>query len=650
LQAAITNRIDGLNPSQQLALKVASVIGRIFSLRVLEAVHPIEADRQALPDYMESLTRLSLTLIESEAPDLAYIFKHAVTQEVAYNLMLYSQRRQLHQAVAEWIEQSNERNLESYYPLLAHHWTQAAEAHDAARNEHAIRKAVEYLEKAGEQAMQNYSNKEAIQFFSTVLEWDAKLPKPEGRDALRRHQLRSARWHSSLGLAYYGLGLLPDCNQHVREALILLGNPIPTKSAQFGLGLFPQIIRQMWHWYFPKRYIGSVKDADREVAIEVARLYELMSRIYFYSNETLPIMYTVLRFLNEAEKVGTSPELASAYSNMGALAGIAQLHKLAETYVSRGLAVAETVNQPSNLITVSVVTSAYKITVGKWDEVRERVEEAKAICEQLGDYRQWGDCTAMLGESALISGDLQYAGKIQKVLLDDARRRRSPLHQCWGLLGVARNNIRMSHEADAIPMLEEALEILKETPNLASSIETNSQLALAHCRLGQDEAALTYIKHVLDLSANISPTVYSMNIGFAAVADACFELWEKALRAQPVIDSEQYKLLSEKAIKPLRAFQGVFPIGQPVTPYYQGWYEWLTGKQEAALKSWNKGLEAAQKFNMPYEEGLLRVKLGARVKDDSQKLHFERAIQIFENMGAVYELKLAKSEARKAGF
>lgn len=650
LQAAITNRIDGLDPSQQLTLKVASVIGRIFSFRVLEAVHPIEADRQALPDYMETLTRLSLTLVESEAPDLAYIFKHAVTQEVAYNLMLYSQRRQLHQAVAEWIESSNERNLESYYPLLAHHWTQAAEAHDAARNELAIRKAVEYLEKAGEQAMQNYSNKETIQFFLAALEWDAKLPKPEGRELLRRQQLRQARWHGRLGLAYYGLGLLPDCNQHVREALILLGNPIPTKSAQFGLGLFPQIIRQVLHRYFPARYIGSAQGDEREIALEVSRLYELMSRIYFYSNETLPIMYTVLRFLNEAEKAGTSAELASAYSNMGVLAGFAQLHGLAETYVSRGLAVAEAVNQPSNLTTVSVVTSAYKLTVGKWDEVRERVEEAKAICEQLGDYRQWGDCTAMLGESALISGDLQYAVKIQKVLLDDARRRRSPLHQCWGLLGVARNNIRLGHEADAVPMLEEALEILKETPNLSSSIETNGQLALAHCRLGQNDAALEYVKKVLDLSANISPTVYSMNIGFAAVADACFELWEKALRTQPVTDSEQYKALAERALKPIRAFQGVFPIGQPVTPYYQGWYEWLTGKPEAALKSWQKGLDAAEKFHMPYEEGLNRVKLGAHQKDEAQKQHFERAIAIFENMGAAHELKLSKSEALRAGF
>ena len=114
------------------------------------------------------------------------------------------------------------------------------------------------------------------------------------------------------------------------------------------------------------------------VAIDVARLYELMGSIYFYSNETLPIMYCILRFMNTAEKTGASPELASAYAGMAFLAGFAQLHPLAETYVERALTVAKEVNQPSNLITVSVVTSVYKIGVGKWDEVRARVEEGES--------------------------------------------------------------------------------------------------------------------------------------------------------------------------------------------------------------------------------------------------------------------------------
>jgi class 3 adenylate cyclase/tetratricopeptide (TPR) repeat protein len=654
LQAAITNRIDSLNPSQQLTLKVASVIGRIFAFRVLQAIHPIEADKSSLPDYMATLTRLSLTLVESEAPDLAYIFKHVVTQEVAYNLMLFSQRRLLHQAVAEWIEKNYEKNLEAYYTLLAHHWSQAVETSDVARDAHALSKAVEYLEKAGEQAMQNYANQEAVQFLTQALDLETRLSGPEIGKVAQDRRMRKARWHSRLALAYYGLGSLPDCSQHVHEALHLLEKPMPRSGFQIGLGLLPQIIRQVFHRLFPSRFIASVTEPQqREAAIEVARLYELLGRIYFYSNETLPIMYSVVRFLNEAEKAGPSPELASAYSSMSVLAGFAQLHKLAETYVERALSVAREVNLPSNLITVYVVTGAYLLTVGKWEDVRTRVEEAKALCEQLGDYRQWGDATAMLGESAFIAGDTSYSMDIQRVLLEDARRRRNPLQQCWGLLGVAVNNIRWGRAADALPMLEEALRILEETPNLASTIETNGQMALAHLRLGQEEKALVYAGKVLKLSEKLSPTVYSMDVGFSGVADVYFELWEKALQdPSRKADAAHLKEEAEKAIKLLVAFQKVFPIGQPVTLLYQGWYEWLIEKPEAAVKSLKQGLEAALKFNMAYEEGLIRLKLAhySQGNLETRKRNLWRAIEIFEQMGAFNELRLAQEEAKKAGI
>ena len=648
LQAAITNRIDSLNPSQQLTLKVASVIGRIFAYRVLEAIHPIESDRQLLPNYLEGLTRLSLTLVDSEAPDLAYIFKHALTQEVAYNLMLYSQRRQLHQSVAKWLEQTNDGNLESYYALLAHHWTQAAEITDSTRNDLAVTKALEYLEKAGEQAMQTYANKEAIQFFSQALEWDAKVPVPDGKPAARQRAYRRARWHGNMGLAHYALGNLPECDKNVREALRSLGSPLPSSNIQFVLGLMPQVIRQVFHRYFPSWHIGTLRGDERAVALEVARLYELMSRIYFYSNETVPIIYSVLRFLNEAEKAGTSAELATAYASMGVLAGLAQLHPLAESYVERGLAVAKEVDQPSNIITVNVVTGAYKLGVGKWDEVRERALEAKTISEELGDYRQWGDSVVLAGESALISGDLTYAMKMQLILLEDARRRRNPLQQGWALFGVAVNNIRLGNAASAVTMLEEALQILEEIPNIASSINTNGTIALAHLRLGHNDQALQYAGKVLQLAENLSPTVYSLNLGFAAVADVYFLLWEKTLdNSAPKLNAEQLKSSALKAIKLVRAFEKVFPIGQPHTPFYEGWYEWLAGDRQKAVKLWTKSLEAAQKFKLLHEEGLARTKLGmAETEPNIREGHLKRAIEIFEMMNAPYELRMAKEIAK----
>ena len=652
LQAAITNRIDSLSPSQQLTLKVASVIGRIFAFRVLEAIHPIEADRAALSDCMESLTRLSMTLIESEAPDLAYIFKHAVTQEVAYNLMLFSQRRQLHQAVAEWIESNHARNLEPYYILLAHHWSQAAETSDTVRNDHALQKAVEYLEKAGEQAMQNYANKEAIQFLSQALELDEKRPGLEVGQVSRDRHTRRARWHSRIGLAHYGSGSLPDCERHVRQALHLLGYPIPKSRTHFALGLIPEVLRQVLYRFFPRRFFGSLQGREREEAIEVSRLFELMGRIYFYSQETLAIVYCILRFVNIAERAGASPELASSYAGMAVLAGFTQLHWLAEIYVKRALSIAEEVNKPANLITVYVVTSVYQISVGKWEEIRARAEKARALCEQIGDYRQWGDSMDVLGESALLSGDLQYALSVLQRLLEDARQRRNPLQVGWGLFGVAAINIRQGRAESAVPMLEEALQILDERPNLASSINTLGQLALAHLRLGEETKALGYAEKVMGLASNISPTVYSLDIGFSAISQVYFVLWEKALWAPGSESSvEQYRLYAEKALKLLRAFQKVFPIGQAYAHYYQGWHAELTGKPQQAIKSWRLALNASQKFHLPFEESLIRIKLGVHQSDNpaAGRENFERALQILENMGAVHELVLAKKLQEKAG-
>jgi class 3 adenylate cyclase/tetratricopeptide (TPR) repeat protein len=636
LQAAITNRIDSLDPSQQLTLKVASVIGRIFAFRVLQAIHPIESDKPSLPNYMETLTRLSLTLVESDTPDLAYIFKHAVTQEVAYNLMLYAQRRQLHQAVAEWIEQNHSDNLEPYFTLLAHHWSQAAERMDASRDGTAIVKAVDYLEKAGEQAMQNFANAEAIQFFKQALELDARVTDSSDREAIRMRQLRRAHWHKNIGLAHYGLGVLPECERHVRESLKLLDSPIPNSSLRLVLGLIAQTARQVFHRFFPARYVGSAKGLDRDVVVEVARLYELMGRIYFYSNETLPIVYTAIRFVNEAEKAGTPPELSIAYSSMAILSGFMQLHKLADAYVVRALAAAEKVEQISNRITVSVVTGAYILTVGRWDEVRERVEEAKLLCEHIGDYRQWGDCMGMLGESAFIQGDLQYSMKIQQELLENARRRRNPLHQCWGLLGVAVNNTRVGNDPQAVPMLEEALRILEETPNRSSSIETNGQLALAYLNVGKEEKALHFANRALEMASGISPTVYSMNVGYAAVAEVFFRAWEKALqRPDGKVDSAKHQVLAERSLKLLRAFKNVFPIGEPELLYYRGWYEQLKGENQSAAKTWNKALNAAEKFHMRYEQGLIHSKLGGVSEDPVAKgEHLNTATRIFEEMGA----------------
>ena len=168
VQGVITSRIDRLPPGHQLTLKAASVIGRVFAFRLLRDIHPLENDKSFLPDYLGELQQLDLTLLETPEPDLAYFFKHAITQEVAYNLMLFAQRRDLHRLVAEWYEKTYVEDLSPFYPLLAYHWDKAE----------VPVKSIDYLSKAGEQAHRSGAYREAVNFFGRAEELSLQIDGP----------------------------------------------------------------------------------------------------------------------------------------------------------------------------------------------------------------------------------------------------------------------------------------------------------------------------------------------------------------------------------------------------------------------------------------------------------------------------------------
>ncbi|HEY1011687.1 MAG TPA: adenylate/guanylate cyclase domain-containing protein, partial [Herpetosiphonaceae bacterium] len=170
LQGVITSRIDRLTAPQQLTLKVASVIGRVFTLRTLHDIHPIDADKAHLGDYLRALQSLDLTPLESPEPELAYIFKHIITREVAYNLMLFSQRRELHRSAAAWYERVYAADPTPYYPLLAYHWHRAD---DPA-------KALHYYTLAGDAAYQLYAIAEAIEHYGQAIDLAQQHPERAG--------------------------------------------------------------------------------------------------------------------------------------------------------------------------------------------------------------------------------------------------------------------------------------------------------------------------------------------------------------------------------------------------------------------------------------------------------------------------------------
>jgi predicted ATPase len=95
-----------------------------------------------------------------------YLFKHALTQEVAYTSVLQDQRKVLHERTAQATEELYGSSLDDHYSELAHHYSRSGNT----------QKAVEYLHLAGQQAVQRSANAEAITHLTTALELLQTLP------------------------------------------------------------------------------------------------------------------------------------------------------------------------------------------------------------------------------------------------------------------------------------------------------------------------------------------------------------------------------------------------------------------------------------------------------------------------------------------
>jgi transcriptional regulator with AAA-type ATPase domain/tetratricopeptide (TPR) repeat protein len=165
VQALLTARIDRLPPEDRHLMQVASVVGKDVPFTLLQAVAdlPDEALRRGL-GHLQTAEFLYETRL---VPDPEYTFKHALTQQVAYDGLLAEQRCPLHAQVVAAIERTYPDRLAEHVEELAHHAVRGG-LHE---------KAVGYFRQAGLRAMARAAYREAILHLEQALAALRRLPE-----------------------------------------------------------------------------------------------------------------------------------------------------------------------------------------------------------------------------------------------------------------------------------------------------------------------------------------------------------------------------------------------------------------------------------------------------------------------------------------
>ena len=158
LQSLVLSRIDTLSESPRRTLKVASVIGRVFHSPTLPGVYPELGSLEMVHEQLDGLRAAELVTLDQEA-EQAYLFKHVVTQEVAYESLPFAIRAMLHRRVGAYIEATAAGSIERELGVLAHHYWHSDDA----------TKKVEYLGRAGAAAQAEYANAAAIDYYERLV-------------------------------------------------------------------------------------------------------------------------------------------------------------------------------------------------------------------------------------------------------------------------------------------------------------------------------------------------------------------------------------------------------------------------------------------------------------------------------------------------
>jgi tetratricopeptide (TPR) repeat protein len=538
--------------------------------------------------------------------------------------MLFQQRRALHQAIAEWYE-SPEGTTNAPVSLLAHHWNQAG-VEDKAKT---------YQEKAGDDALRNGAHKEAAEFYQALIKkWEPATPK-ELTDQERLHRASlEHRWASAL----LGLGQLEASRSHNLQALTWLGEAAPRARAGLVNRLALQFFRQVWHRFRS----GKVAKPDPEPnLLEAAKILEQLAEIHYLANDTFSFLYACLRMLNVAEQAGPSPELARAFANMGLTAATIPWPKVAESYMKQARVIADQVAHRPSSAWVSFTTGIYHVGLGNWALARANLQKALEAYQQLGDNRNFGTASTVLGGSHYFAGNFREGLRIWTEHHERSKRRDDVLHQAWGHGGCALNLLRLGDFPKTIFHAESALALFEVNRDRISEIMVHGVLAVARLRENDlAKAAVAADETFKMIRALDRPNSYLMLEGYSGVVEVY--LAKHQTESDPV-KKKHHLATARSALKVMKTYARVFPIGKPRYELWLGQAALLSGSHERALKHWRNALESAERLGMLYEQGLAHWSLAQHgpVAGD-QQTHAERALELFTQTEAQHDRRLVE--------
>ena len=613
VEDAVMERLNRLSPAQQLVVKTASASGQVFDWEMLKAVLPIERTDDELRGDVAAAVGCGL-LTSSEGGE-AWSFTHGIGLDVTYRTMVGSQRRTIHQAVAEHLERIQASSPRRSHALLAHHWSRAGHSE----------RAFDAFDAAIGQAAADGLQHQVIALTSEAL--DLFQADPGGLADLVP-TLRRATWLQQRGFAFNEVADYASAEEDVTRMAGLLGHRVPTGGAAWALLLMRQAGRQLLHRLLPTLFVRSWEDPHPSLSVAARGVNTMISTSYWMARSAAVFPTAALWTLNLAERAGIKTPRA-CLSAVGSLFGGLGLKRAADRYFARGRREAggDLDLMASHCLSESVFGAMY----GQPDVSDTIGQQGLAAARKLGvtnllsqNLQAWGFTRVLLGrwqeglETYAEAAELAAANAHWKDEFNAQARRAALL-------------VLLGRDEEGRAIAQRARDLHSDSSPLTDRVimaALNGWLCLQD---GELDTALEHAERSLDLlgprppvdPGNLDPILQNCDVLLAALeaADAA---------ARPAL---QERL--DTALKFLGKVAMAFPIARPPILVLRGRAAALAGRSGKALNLWGKAIKAARKVGHGLGEALARRQMGLcpHLTRQERRGHLVSAMAVFEEKG-----------------
>ena len=543
IQGIILARLDRLPEPVKLTVKVASVIGRVFSHDLLLQAHPVATQDETLDQEVATLLAREFARLEAPAPRPVYIFKHNITQEVVYQTLLSDQRHELHFGVATALEALQPESIEA----LALHYYNSNLEQGPIRD-----KALQYLEAAGLRAKRDYANETALSYFERALDLEEQgswlKAKVEVLHILGRREdeqatlqkltavLNNDREIALLWGSYYDA--ISDYEQAKQQIEIALNESKHQNNRQGEvqcrnqLGLI--LVRQADYEAAQRQYTDALNliQSDSQFDSERADLLYGLAIVNRQRGEYQVAQHQLEAALKINQKTGNRQIEASTLTALGIISHILRDYVTAEHYYNHALEIRQSIGDRSgesgSLLSIGqaarsqgdlgkayqMVTKAVTIfqtirsrwwekigynelgiiaiLIGEYKTAQHHLEQALLLSQEIGDAAGEAITGVNLGQALREQGELQAAQAMlsRSLQLAEQQRDKDLAAQCWSDLAIC--NIHQQDYESAINNAERALALFQELGVKTTQTTDHCTLGTAYLHKGNHAQALVH--------------------------------------------------------------------------------------------------------------------------------------------------------------